>query len=31
MGTIGMVAIDEIHKCKNPASQQGKSDPEDIA
>lgn len=23
-GTIGMVAIDEIHKCKNPASQQGK-------
>ena len=24
-GTIGMVAIDEIHKCKNPASQQGKA------
>lgn len=23
-GTIGMVAIDEIHKCKNPSSQQGK-------
>ena len=23
-GTIGMVAIDEIHKCKNPTSQQGK-------
>ena len=23
-GTIGIVAIDEIHKCKNPASQQGK-------
>ena len=23
-GTIGVVAIDEIHKCKNPASQQGK-------
>ncbi len=23
-GTIGMAAIDEIHKCKNPASQQGK-------
>lgn len=23
--TIGMVAIDEIHKCKNPASQQGKA------
>ena len=23
-GEIGMVAIDEIHKCKNPASQQGK-------
>lgn len=22
---IGMVAIDEIHKCKNPASQQGKA------
>ena len=22
--TIGLVAIDEIHKCKNPASQQGK-------
>lgn len=24
-GQIGMVAIDEIHKCKNPASQQGKA------
>ena len=24
-GIIGMVAIDEIHKCKNPASQQGKA------
>jgi SNF2 family DNA or RNA helicase len=24
-GTIEMVAIDEIHKCKNPASQQGKA------
>ena len=23
-GTIGIVAIDEIHKCKNPSSQQGK-------
>ena len=23
-GTIGMIAIDEIHKCKNPTSQQGK-------
>lgn len=23
-GTIGMVVIDEIHKCKNPTSQQGK-------
>lgn len=23
-GEIGMVAIDEIHKCKNPSSQQGK-------
>ena len=23
-GTIGVVAIDEIHKCKNPTSQQGK-------
>ena len=23
-GTIGIVAIDEIHKCKNPTSQQGK-------
>lgn len=23
-GTISMVAIDEIHKCKNPSSQQGK-------
>lgn len=23
-GTIGLVAIDEIHKCKNPSSQQGK-------
>lgn len=23
-GAIGLVAIDEIHKCKNPASQQGK-------
>ena len=23
-GVIGIVAIDEIHKCKNPASQQGK-------
>lgn len=23
-GTIGIVAIDEIHKCKNPLSQQGK-------
>ena len=23
-GTIGIVAIDEVHKCKNPASQQGK-------
>ena len=23
-GTIGVVAIDEIHKCKNPSSQQGK-------
>lgn len=23
-GTIDMVAIDEIHKCKNPSSQQGK-------
>ena len=23
-GIIGMAAIDEIHKCKNPASQQGK-------
>lgn len=23
-GCIGMVAIDEIHKCKNPTSQQGK-------
>lgn len=23
-GIIGMVAIDEIHKCKNPTSQQGK-------
>lgn len=23
-GEIGMVAIDEIHKCKNPTSQQGK-------
>lgn len=22
--TIGLVAIDEVHKCKNPASQQGK-------
>lgn len=22
--TIGMVAIDEVHKCKNPSSQQGK-------
>ena len=24
-GTIGLVAIDEIHKCKNPTSQQGKA------
>jgi SNF2 family DNA or RNA helicase len=24
-GTIGMAIIDEIHKCKNPASQQGKA------
>lgn len=24
-GTIQMVAIDEIHKCKNPATQQGKA------
>lgn len=24
-GTIGMIAIDEIHKCKNPSSQQGKA------
>ncbi len=24
-GTIGMIAIDEIHKCKNPTSQQGKA------
>lgn len=24
-GTIGIVAIDEIHKCKNPTSQQGKA------
>lgn len=24
-GEIGIVAIDEVHKCKNPASQQGKS------
>ena len=24
-GTIGIVAIDEVHKCKNPTSQQGKS------
>lgn len=23
-GTIGIVAIDEVHKCKNPTSQQGK-------
>ena len=23
-GTIGIVAIDEVHKCKNPSSQQGK-------
>ena len=23
-GTIGIIAIDEIHKCKNPTSQQGK-------
>ena len=23
-GTIGMIAIDEVHKCKNPTSQQGK-------
>ena len=23
-GTIGVVAVDEIHKCKNPSSQQGK-------
>ena len=23
-GTISMVAIDEVHKCKNPSSQQGK-------
>lgn len=23
-GTIGMLAIDEVHKCKNPTSQQGK-------
>jgi len=23
-GTIGMIAIDEVHKCKNPSSQQGK-------
>ena len=23
-GTINMIAIDEIHKCKNPSSQQGK-------
>lgn len=24
-GVVGMVAIDEIHKCKNPSSQQGKA------
>lgn len=24
-GVIGMIAIDEIHKCKNPSSQQGKA------
>ena len=24
-GDIGLIAVDEIHKCKNPASQQGKA------